>query len=97
MRPVKRIEIVIDSLEIPHLLKALEQAGVSGYTVIRDVAGTGDRGARAGDQLSDVLKNSYVITTCAEEQVQALVDAIRPSLQRFGGICLVSDAQWIVH
>jgi nitrogen regulatory protein PII len=97
MRPVKRIEIVIDSLELAHLLKALEQAGVSGYTVIRDVAGTGDRGARAGDQLSDVLKNSYVITTCSEEQLQALVDEIRPSLKRFGGICLVSDAQWIIH
>jgi nitrogen regulatory protein PII len=97
MRPVKRIEIVIDSLELAHLLKALEQAGVSGYTVIRDVAGMGDRGARTGDQLSDIFKNSYMIIACPEEQMQALVDAIRPSLQRFGGICLVSDAQWIVH
>lgn len=97
MRPIKRIEIVIDSLELHKLLKILEQAGVSGYTVIRDAAGKGDRGARAGDQLTDVLKNSYIITTCAEEQLQPLVEAIRPLLKRFGGICLVSDAQWVVH
>lgn len=97
MRPVKRIEIVIDSLELHKLLRSLEQVGVSGYTVIQDAAGTGDRGARAGDQLSDVLKNSYVITACPEEQLQPLIDAIRPLLKRFGGICLVSDAQWIVH
>lgn len=97
MRPVKRIEIVIDSLELRKLLKNLEQVGVSGYTVIQDAAGMGDRGARAGDQLSDVLKNSYVITACPEEQLQPLIDAIRPLLKRFGGICLVSDAQWIVH
>lgn len=97
MRPVKRIEIVIDSLELRKLLKNLEQVGVSGYTVIQDAAGMGDRGVRAGDQLSDVLKNSYVITACPEEQLQPLIDAIRPLLKRFGGICLVSDAQWIVH
>lgn len=97
MRPVKRIEIVIDSLELRKLLKNLEQVGVSGYTVIQDAVGMGDRGARAGDQLSDVLKNSYVIIACPEEQLQPLIDAIRPLLKRFGGICLVSDAQWIVH
>lgn len=97
MRPVKRIEIVIDSLELRKLLKSLEQTGISGYTVIQDATGMGDRGPRAGDQLSDVLKNSYVITACAEEQLQPLIDAIRPLLKRFGGICLVSDAQWIVH
>jgi nitrogen regulatory protein PII len=97
MRPVKRIEIVIDSLELRKLLRSLEQVGVSGYTVIQDAAGMGDRGGRAGDQLSDALKNSYVITACPEEQLQPLIDAIRPLLKRFGGICLVSDAQWIVH
>ena len=97
MRPVKRIEIVIDSLELRKLLKNLEQVGVSGYTVIQDATGMGDRGVRAGDQLSDALKNSYVITACPEEQLQPLIDAIRPLLKRFGGICLVSDAQWIVH
>ena len=97
MRPVKRIEIVIDSLELRKLLRSLEQVGVSGYTVIQDTTGMGDRGVRAGDQLSDVFKNSYVITACPEDQLQLLIDAIRPLLKRFGGICLVSDAQWIIH
>ena len=65
--------------------------------MIRDATGIGDRGARMGDQLSDVLKNSYVLTACPDEQLQPLVEAIRPLLKRFGGICLVSDAQWIIH
>ena len=97
MRPIKRVEIVIDSLELYKILNILDKSGISGYTVIRDAAGMGDRGMRAGDQLSDVLKNSYVITACPAEQLQSLVEAIRPLLKRFGGICLVSDAQWIVH
>lgn len=97
MRPIKRVEIVIDSLELHKILNILDKSGISGYTVIRDATGMGDRGMRAGDQLSDVLKNSYVITACPEAQLQSLVDAIRPLLKRFGGICLVSDAQWIIH
>ena len=97
MKPVKKIEIVTDSLELRKILQLLEEAGVSGYTVIREVTGKGERGVRAGDELTDVFKNSYVMTACPEDQVSQVVEVIRPILKRFGGICLVSDAQWIMH
>lgn len=97
MQPVKRIEIIMDSTGLGKIAKILETVGVSGYTVIRDVTGSGDRGLRPGDELTDVFKNTYVMTACPEEKVQQIVDAIRPVLKRFGGICLVSDAQWIIH
>jgi nitrogen regulatory protein PII len=97
MQPVKRIEIIIDSPHLDSVLKTIEQAGISGYTVIRDVIGMGDRGARSGDELTDVFKNCYIMTACPEDNLLPLVAAIRPLLKRFGGICLVSDAQWIIH
>ena len=97
MKPVKKIEIVTDSLELRKILQLLEEAGVSGYTVIREVTGKGERGVRAGDELTDVFKNSYVMTACPEDQVSQVVEVIRPILKRFGGVCLVSDAQWIMH
>ena len=97
MQPVKRIEIIMDSTGLGKIAKILETVGVSGYTVIRDVTGSGDRGLRPGDELTDVFKNTYVMTACPEEKVQQIVDAIRPVLKRFGGVCLVSDAQWIIH
>ena len=97
MRPVKRIEIVADSLEMPKIVAILERVGVTGYTVIRDATGSGDRGSRAGDELTDVFKNSYVLTTCPEDRLDELVEAIRPVLKKFGGVCLVSDALWIEH
>jgi nitrogen regulatory protein PII len=97
MQPVKRIEIIMDSTGLGKIAKILESVGVSGYTVIRDVTGSGDRGLRPGDELTDVFKNTYVMTACPEEKVQQIVDAIRPVLKRFGGVCLVSDAQWIIH
>lgn len=97
MQPVKRIEIIMDSTGLGKIAKILESVGVSGYTVIRDVTGSGDRGLRPGDELTDVFKNTYVMTACPEEKVQQIVDAVRPVLKRFGGVCLVSDAQWIIH
>lgn len=75
----------------------LEQEGVDGYTIMRDVVGWGDRGLQSGDELTDVFKNSYLLTTCAAEDLERIVEAIRPILTRRGGVCLVSDAQWLKH
>ncbi|NJM10521.1 MAG: transcriptional regulator [Synechococcaceae cyanobacterium SM1_2_3] len=97
MQPVKRIEIIMDFPELAKIVKILDGLGISGYTVIRDVTGSGDRGLRSGDELTDVFKNSYVMTACPEEKMQEIVDAIRPLLKRFGGICLVTDAHWVIH
>ena len=70
---------------------------VSGYSVIRDVAGRGERGVQSGDDLTDVFKNSMVLLACPPARVPEIVEAIRPILKRRGGICLVSDAMWVVH
>jgi nitrogen regulatory protein PII len=98
MQPVKRIEIVVDSIELEKVIKILKDLEVSGYTIIKDVIGSGDRGLRAGNEvMTDVFKNSYVLTACPEDKLMKVVEAIRPVLKRFGGICLVSDAQWTIH
>lgn len=65
--------------------------------VIKDATGKGGRGTRGGGELSGAFINSYVITACPPEQVAAVVEALRPILKRFGGVCLVSDAQWLIH
>ena len=97
MKPVKKIEIVADSLGVPAIVRALESAGVSGYTIIRDVAGRGERGERSADELTGALTNSYVMTACDADAVERIVEAIRPILRRAGGVALVSDAQWVLH
>lgn len=97
MQPIKKIEIITDALEMQTVLTLLEAHGISGYTIIKDVTGKGERGVQAGDDLTDVFKNSYLLTTCPAEQVQEIVAAIRPLLKTRGGVCLISDAQWVVH
>lgn len=97
MVAVKKIELVIDSLETKRVAEILDRLGVSGYTIINNVVGKGERGIRSADELTDVFSNSYMIIACKEDEVQKVVDELRPLLKRFGGVGLVSDAQWMVH
>ncbi|MCX8023480.1 MAG: hypothetical protein N2745_12005 [Syntrophorhabdaceae bacterium] len=97
MKPLKKIEIVVDSVETEEILKILDEAGITGYTVIKDVFGKGERGQRDGQGLTSVFWNNYIITACPEELMLKVVEAIRPILKRFGGVCLVSDTYWVIH
>jgi nitrogen regulatory protein PII len=97
MEPVKRIEIVTDALEMREVTKLLEAHGVTGWTIVRDVVGSGERGVQSGDELTDVFKNSMLITACPASKAEELVEGVRKILRKRGGICLVSDALSIRH
>ncbi|MEB3283302.1 MAG: P-II family nitrogen regulator [Lyngbya sp.] len=97
MQAVKKVEIIVSSLEIQEVLEVLTQANVSGYTVMNNTSGKGDRGV-ANDDLGTVLSNSYIMTVCTnEKQLNQVVDDITPILKRVGGVCLVTDANWVLH
>lgn len=90
MQPVKRIEIVADSVELSKIIEGLKQTRVTRYTVIRNVTGSGIRGTV--DPELDGLENDYVVAICLPEQLETVVATLRPILNRFGGVCLISDA-----
>lgn len=95
MQDIKRIEIVIDKPHEKEVRKQLKALGVPGFTVFEAVAGYGDRGGRDGGELSDAMVNRYILTTCRHDQLEAMKAAIEPMLHRYGGLCLISDAQLI--
>ena len=97
MQTVKRIEIVVDALHARRVIEALRAQGLEGYTLIRGVSGSGERGAQLGDEITGVSNNNYILTTCPPETLDAVTAALRPLLRRFGGVCLVSDARWLTH
>ena len=97
MIAVKRIEIVIDAAHTPELVRVVKAAGVPGYTLLRDVQGSGDRGDRSGDGLSNVYRNCYLVTAVPEDIAMGLAEAVRPLLERYGGICLMTDAMLLKH
>lgn len=91
MHSVKRIEIIANSIELGKILDKLKQSEVTGYLVLRNVAGQGLRGG-SEDLDMTMLDNVYVIAFCMPEKIKPTVEAIRPVLNKFGGACYISDA-----
>lgn len=97
MKAVKRVEIVIDAVHAPRVTALIERHGVRGWTLLRGAEGSGERGPRRADDLSGATENAVVLTACPPADLDALVAELRPLLRSLGGICLVSDAAWVVH
>ncbi|WFE69219.1 transcriptional regulator [Thiomicrospira sp. R3] len=97
MKAVKRVEFIVDAHEVDNLLASLAKINITSYTVIKEAYGNGDRGLRGGDIFSNTFDNSYVLIACSEEEAVAIVETIRPVLRSLGGMCLVSDAMWVIH
>jgi nitrogen regulatory protein PII len=94
LQSVKRIEIIVCSLEVNSVLKILKKNSVEHYTLINNVSGNGEHGY-TGDNSID---NSYLIIILKDLALaEQLANAIKPLLEKLGGIFIVSDAQWIAH
>ncbi len=97
MQQVKKIEIIISILEINEVLDLLDKIGVSGYTVIKNASGKGDRGI-SDAEIDRIFSNTYVMTVCTnEKQLDYLIAEITPLLKKVGGVCLVTDTNWVSH
>lgn len=97
MRPVKRVEIVVEALVLPRVTRLVDVAGIRGYTVLRNAGGKGGHGVRRDDELVDTNRNAVVVVACEEGQLEPFLASLRPLLSRYGGMCLVSDALWVAH
>lgn len=92
---MKKLEVVVDSLHLNKILELFDKEGASGYSVIKDVLGKGERGLMSGDELTDVFKNSYVFTICSDDLAQEISQKLEPLLKKYGGVCIISDVQAI--
>jgi nitrogen regulatory protein PII len=94
---VRRIEIVIPSIELKKVTKILDQAGVIDYTILKDVVGRGERGKISDDMDIADMGDDYIAAICDDRQEDEVVAAIRPLLKRYGGMCTISDAKLVLH
>jgi len=97
MKPIKRVDIVVDHAHAGPMVRALEELGVAGYTVVPGAQGQGRRGMQHADGLMNAASNDLIFTTCDADELARVTTTIRPLLKRFGGICLVSDVGWLEH
>lgn len=97
MKPMKKIEIIINSTYLSKIIEVLEKTGSTGYTVIKDIVGKGERGIMRGDEITDVFKNNYVFTICPPEIASKVIENLKPVLKSFGGVCITSDVIWLKY
>lgn len=93
---LKRLEIVIDEEKLEELINILNEVGIRGYTFIKQAGGLGSRGTRRPDDIFFEQTNAMFILACEEKQAERLVTALRPRLKEFGGMCLISDCEWVI-
>ena len=97
MKVLKKVEIVIGAIDSKKILDLLEKHGITDYTMMQNVTGRGSRGIRDGDGLHDAFQNRFILLACTEEELNKIVEPLRAILKKSGGMCLVSDAQWLIH
>jgi hypothetical protein len=91
---MKRVDFFVSEREIERLCKAIRQSGAPGYSVMRHVTGWGVAGeiSEAMD-FSGFGANAHVVVFCDAGAMEALQGAVRPLLERFGGVGFVSEAE----
>ena len=97
MTPVKRLEIVVDAPYSEKVVRLIERHQLEGWTLLRGASGSGERGTQLGDEITGISNNNLIVTTCTPEKLDEVLEDLRGVLARYGGMCLVSDAQWLSH
>lgn len=94
MHPVSRFEMIVASKEVEKITKVLDNAKVSGYSIIRDVIGKGHMGNVSDDVNlgSSKLNNVFIICYCPQDQVEPIIAKVKPILNKYGGVCYLLDA-----
>ncbi len=89
---MKKLEIIIESVERRKVCRLLEELNVNGYTIINDVFGKGSQFTRSGSELSDIMKNSMIIVVETEDMINKIIETLkREVLNFYSGKLFLSD------
>jgi nitrogen regulatory protein PII len=90
----KRIEIIVEAPALHRLTDALEKAGVTGYTILPVLAGSGSAGAwtREG-QIGDAGRMVAILCITDPSRVDGVLEGVYRLLSRQIGIVTVADVK----
>ena len=96
MHKAKRVEIIIEAPMEQRLTKALSDAGVTGFTVLPVLGGSGKSGrwSREG-QVSRAGGMVSVVCLIRPDRLDGLLDAAFAVVERHIGVVSVTDAEVI--
>ena len=97
MDALKKVEIVISSLDARQVIQAFEKEGHYAYTRIEEIKGRGERGHQDGTGLARAFSNDILIFVVPKYLFDKVKEELREIMTEYGGICLVSEVQSLIH
>ena len=97
MEALKKVEVVISSLDAQEVIRVFDKYGHSAYTRVEDITGSGERGTQDGPGLARAFSNDLLIFVVSEPVFEKAKEEIRLLMEDYGGMCLVSDVQSLIH
>lgn len=92
MHAMKKVEIVIDEAAVDRVVRVIEQANATGYTIVRNVSGTGSRGVRsAGDDIFDTFSNALIIVVTRPPAAERILEGVLRIMKTHAGIVYTVD------
>jgi len=96
MQDMKKVELIIESVYVPRLIKLFQKHNIGGYTVIKDIEGYGGHGLKTADDVTDIFSNNYVFTVCEAQKYKDMDKDIRSFLKKYGGKCILTDVMLLL-
>ncbi|QDU85092.1 hypothetical protein Pla163_22170 [Planctomycetes bacterium Pla163] len=96
MKPIERLEITVDAYHVREVTRVLQRHGVRGWSIVRDVAGAGNRGDQLADDVAGVSNNHMILTTVEPERLEALAADLKPLIVRFGAVFIALPGRAIL-
>jgi len=93
---MKKIEIILESTYTNRLLELLKGNGITAYTLIKGVECCGGHGLKSSDDVTDVFSNNYIFIVCTQDRLFNIKDDIKSFIKKYGGKCIVSDAEILI-
>ncbi|AFH50328.1 Hypothetical protein IALB_2625 [Ignavibacterium album JCM 16511] len=92
---MKKLEIIIESVERKKVCRILDEVGVKGYSIIDDIQGRGKTGPKYAQDLSNILKSSLIIVVDEDETIQKAIDKLKEVFKYYSGKMFLSDVKVI--
>ncbi|MEE4377949.1 MAG: P-II family nitrogen regulator [Candidatus Competibacteraceae bacterium] len=92
--PMKRIEIIVKGEKESFVRDLLDQAEVSGYTLIRDIAGMGHHGFHEGRLLFNETASLVLFMAVGPQSIiQSIAEGLRPIFEKNSGVMFFSTVE----
>lgn len=91
--PRRRVEVLADRPLIRRVCEAAERAGVTGWTLLPCIGGSGSHGRWREDELTGAATKIMFLTITDAPRADALVAALEPLLDSHGLMLVVSAVE----